>query len=164
MLTPQLYFTLVYSQIWLNRSRDDRHFRCVKDFLEKPYFGVQIACWFHQTNNNNSNNRILSVGMPKRNSKFQPFNNGGWGRCKMVFFKKKTGPKSPHHEKNKNLKPPHMWTIGSKTMISTHFVMGIPKFPFSLFHLLPNLAKPSCGESPKLTASQISNTEPLHSA
>jgi hypothetical protein len=73
-------------------SRDHSHFDCIKDFLKKPYFGVQTACWFHQTNNNNSNNRILSVGMPKRNSKFQPFHNGGSGRCKMVFFSRKLGP------------------------------------------------------------------------
>jgi hypothetical protein len=33
-------------------------------------------------------------------------------------------------------------------MISTHFVRGIPKFLTSLIHLLPNLAKPSCGVSP----------------
>ncbi len=32
-------------------------------------------------------------------------------------------------------------------MISTHFVRGTPKFLFSFFHLLPNLAKPSCGGS-----------------
>ncbi len=40
-----------------------------------------------------------------------------------------------------------MQTIGSKTMISTHFLRGIPNFLFSLFHLLPNVAKSSYGGS-----------------
>ncbi len=41
-----------------------------------------------------------------------------------------------------------MQRIDSKTMISTHFLKGIPNFLFSFFHLLPNVVKSSCGGSP----------------
>ncbi len=64
----------------------------------------------------------------------------------------------------RNLKPPYV-DIGSKTMISTHFVRGIPNLLFSLFHLLPKFSQQALlRRITKLTASQISNTEPLHSA
>ncbi len=48
-------------------------------------------------------------------------------------------------------------------MISTHIERGIPKFLFYLFHLLPNLAKPSCGGSPNqlLHKFQIQNPSTL---
>jgi hypothetical protein len=38
--------------------------------------------------------------MPRRNSKFQSFTMGVGGGAKW-YFKKKIGPKSPHHEEKK---------------------------------------------------------------
>jgi hypothetical protein len=100
--------------------------------------------------------------MPKRNSKFQPFTSGVGGGGKWYFLKK-TRPKSPHHEEKKNLKPPYVnnrfqnYDLHSlckgNSKISDFPLSPFAKFSQALFWRIT-----------KLTASQISNTKPVHNA
>jgi hypothetical protein len=87
---------------------------------------------------------------------------GVGGGAKWYFFQK-TGPKSPHHEKEKNLKPPYVENrfqnydlhslCNGNSKISVFPLSPLAKFSQALLWRIT-----------ELTASQISNTEPLHSA
>ncbi len=144
--------------------RDHSHFDQVKDFLKNPYLGMQTACWFHQTNNNISNNRNLTIHVQVCQKEIPSSNRSpmGVGGGAKWYFKKEFSLNC-HIMRRKKFEA---------TYVDNRFQNYDPhslfkgNSKFSLFTLSP-LAKCSqvlLWRIAKLTASQISNTEPLHSA
>jgi hypothetical protein len=95
-----MYFTLVYSQIWLNRSRDARHFFDI-------FLGIIVSLTAQKISWKTPTSRCkLHVGSTKLIIIIVILTIRGWGRCKMVFLENRAQIATSRGEKN--LKPPYV--------------------------------------------------------